>query len=281
MTTAVELAAPAQVHLIERRERVFLLLAGIFICSMTLLNVVGITRFVELGPMSLAVGVLPYPLTFLCTDLVSELYGRERANFLVTVGLVLNGLILLVLFLGDNMPAATTAPSWQTLALAKDVTLPTGTVVAGSVDLFHLIYACTSGAMAASMVAYVAAQYADVRLFHFWRRVTKGRHLWVRNNFSTLISQGIDSLTVVSFTFGIAFLHGRIGLQGFLMLLGSNYLFKMLAALADTLPFYASVLWLRRYLDLADDEVHLASTPAVPGAGAAVPVAVPITSDNP
>ena len=75
----------------ERRERVFLVLAGFFLCAMTLLNVIGITRFIQLGPMQLAVGVLAYPLTFLCTDLISELYGRARANFMVTVGLVLNG----------------------------------------------------------------------------------------------------------------------------------------------------------------------------------------------
>ena len=58
-------------QLIEKRERVFLVLAGLFLCAMTMLNIIGITRFVQLGPMALAVGVLPYPLTFLCTDLIS------------------------------------------------------------------------------------------------------------------------------------------------------------------------------------------------------------------
>ena len=78
----------------ERRERTFLVLAGIFLSAMTLLNVVGITRFIQFGPLALAVGVLPYPLTFLCTDLISELYGKARANFLVSVGLGINFLIL-------------------------------------------------------------------------------------------------------------------------------------------------------------------------------------------
>ena len=80
--------------LLERRERVFFCLAALFICAMTLLNVLGITRFIQLGPMQLAIGVLPYPLTFLCTDLICEFYGRARANFVVTVGLVLNFFIL-------------------------------------------------------------------------------------------------------------------------------------------------------------------------------------------
>ena len=83
----------------ERRERVFIILAGIFICSMTLLNVIGITRFIQLGPLALAVGVLPYPLTFLCTDIISELYGKSRANFLVSVGLGLNFFILIILYI--------------------------------------------------------------------------------------------------------------------------------------------------------------------------------------
>ena len=78
------------VLLAQRRERVFLVLAGIFICAMTMLNILGITRFIQLGPMQLAVGVLPYPITFLCTDLICELYGKARDNFMVTLGLGLN-----------------------------------------------------------------------------------------------------------------------------------------------------------------------------------------------
>ena len=94
MSTEVTLSAG---ELTERRERVFLVLAGVFLSAMTLLNVIGITKFIQLGPLALAVGVLPYPLTFLCTYLISELYGKSRANFLVTVGLFINAFILLVI----------------------------------------------------------------------------------------------------------------------------------------------------------------------------------------
>lgn len=238
-----------------RREQVFLLLAGFFLCAMTLLNVIGITRFVELGPLALAVGVLPYPLTFLCTDLVSELYGRRRANFLVTVGLLMNIFIILVLTLANHLPSVSPAamPPWQTLELAQEISLPNGNLISGSVELFHLIYACTAGSVLASMLAYVAAQYCDVYLFHFWKRLTKGRHLWLRNNFSTLISQGVDSVTVVTVTFGAAYLAGAVSLHQVLILMGSNYLFKMLVALFDTIPLYILVHYLRRYLDLEDE----------------------------
>ena len=134
-------------QILERRERVFLVLAGTFLCAMTLLNVIGITRFIQLGPMALAVGVLPYPLTFLCTDLICELYGKARANFLVSVGLGLNFLILGVLLLGNSLPSVPTEsmPPWQILQLAAPVALPNGDIVEQSVGLYQLIYATTSG----------------------------------------------------------------------------------------------------------------------------------------
>lgn len=241
----------------ERRERTFLVLAGIFLCAMTLLNVIGITRFVQLGPMAVAVGVLPYPLTFLCTDLICELYGKARANFLVTVGLGLNIFILLVLMLGNAVPSvsAETMPPWQILQLAAPVALPNGQVIENSVGLYQLIYATTTGAVFASMLAYIAAQYCDVQLFHFWKRVTRGKHLWVRNNFSTLMSQMVDSVVVVSVTFGAAFLRDEMTMQTLLMLVGSNYLFKAVAALLDTGPLYLAVHYLRRYMHLPPGEI--------------------------
>ena len=242
----------------ERRERVFLVLAAIFLGAMTMLNIIGITRFVQLGPMAVAVGVLPYPLTFLCTDLISELYGKRRANFVVWVGLFLNVLVIAVQWLGHILPAvdAATQPPWQTLALASAVALPNGALLEGQVELFTLIYACTSGAVVASMLAYLVAQFVDVYLFHFWKRVTGGKHLWLRNNGSTLISQMVDSLVVIGITFGAAFLRGEQTFQTLMILIGSNYLFKMIAALLDTAPLYVCVHYLGRYLRLEPGTEH-------------------------
>ena len=239
-------------QLAERRERVFLILAAVFLASVTLLNVIGITRFIQLGPMSLAVGVLPYPITFLCTDLICELYGKRRANFLVTLGLCLNFFVLGVLYLGQAIPAVepSAMPPWQVLKLAEPVGLPDGSTAAGSVEMFDLMYSLTSGAVFASMVAYTAAQYCDVKLFHFWKRLTKGKHLWLRNNFSTLLSQAVDSFMVISVTFGALYLSGGISTQQMLVLMASGYVFKMSVALVDTIPFYILTYKLRRYLQL-------------------------------
>jgi uncharacterized PurR-regulated membrane protein YhhQ (DUF165 family) len=248
--------APISEELRERRELVFLILAGFFICSMTLLNVIGITRFVQLGPMQLAIGVLPYPLTFLCTDLVCELYGKRRANRMVSVGLLLNFFILAVLYIGQLIPAVglESRPPWQDISLAADVGLPDGTTASGSVELFALIYATTSGAVFASMLAYVAAQYIDVRLFHFWKRITKGKHLWVRNNFSTIMSQLVDSFAVIAVTFGAAFLRGDMALGLLMLLMFNNYLFKFFAAVIDTPLIYLCVWKLKPYLGIEEEE---------------------------
>ena len=244
-------------ELTERRERVFMILAGFFICSMTLLNVVGITRFIQLGPMALAVGVLPYPLTFLCTDLISELYGRARANFLVAIGFVLNFFILACMYVGNLMPAVPLEkqPPWQVIQLSENISLLNGDIVSGSIELFGLVYACTSGAVFASMMAYIAAQFCDVQIFHFLKRLTHGKHLWLRNNCSTLISQLVDSVMVISVTFGAVFLAGNMSLETLMILMGSNYLFKMASALLDTAPFYALTHVLKKYLQLKNDEL--------------------------
>ena len=105
-------------HLHARRERVFLVLAGLFLGSMTMLNILGISRFIHIFSFdytladgktlpitfALAVGVLPYPVTFLCTDFVSEFYGRRRANWMVMVGLMLNVWVVFILWLGGVLP---------------------------------------------------------------------------------------------------------------------------------------------------------------------------------
>ena len=236
----------------ERRERVFLLLAGFFLCAMTLLNVIGITRFVQLGTLQLAVGVLAYPLTFFCTDIISELYGKARANFVVTVGLVLNAFIFVIMYLANSLPAVppNLQPSWQTIELANEITLADNSRMIGSVELFNIIYACTTGAILASMLAYIAAQYIDVFLFHWLKKLTAGKHMWIRNNCSTLTSQAVDSIMVISITFGASVIAGDMTVKVVLSLMLSNYLFKMLAALIDTPFIYLAVNRLRPYLRL-------------------------------
>ncbi|KKZ10797.1 MAG: transporter, partial [Candidatus Synechococcus spongiarum 142] len=100
---------PSLHQLHARREFAFLVLSGLFLGSMGLLNILGLSRFINLGqigpfPIVVAVGVLPYPVTFLCTDIISEIWGERRASQLVWVGLLVNIWILLIVWLGGVLP---------------------------------------------------------------------------------------------------------------------------------------------------------------------------------
>ena len=253
----------ASLHPIEasalhaRRERVFLVLAGLFLGSMTMLNILGVSRFIDLSfevfgvmiPMPLAIGVLPYPITFLCTDFMSELYGRDRATHVVWVGLLLNLWVLTFLWLGGVLPPA--AP----------LDPATGLPPTDAYDFaFYRIRLLTMGAVAASMIAYLCAQLCDVYLFHFWKRLTGGRHLWLRNNGSTLVSQFVDTFAVISITHFWARalpIDPDIALWPQLWIfIGAGYVFKVTVAMVDTLPFYLGVRWLSRYLEIDPQAEH-------------------------
>lgn len=244
-----------------RRERVFLVLAGLFLGTLAMLNILGITRFIKLYELvtdggttlvfAVAVGVLPYPMTFLCTDFISEFYGRKRANFVVFVGLLLNLWVVAMLWLGGALPGFE-AVDPASGAIARDA--------AGRLPVFFEVQALTFGAVTASMLAYMAAQLCDVYLFHFWKRVTRGRHLWLRNNGSTMVSQMVDTVAVILITHYYA--HALpvdpaqpIGRQ-LMLFIATGYAFKFVAAALDTVPFYLGVRWLAGYLQLDPIREH-------------------------
>ena len=234
-----------------RRERVFLVLVGIFLGSLTMLNILGISRFIDMSfelfgtkiPFVLAVGVLPYPITFLCTDFISEFYGRARANAVVWMGVALNFWVFLILWLGAELPG------YEKLDPATGEILRDA---AGRLPVFFEIKELAIGAIAASMFAYLAAQFCDVYVFHFWKRVTGGKHLWLRNNGSTVVSQLIDSTAVILITHyyanALPIDETKPVVDQLLVFIASGYVFKFTAALIDTGPFYLGCRWLSRYL---------------------------------
>lgn len=236
-----------------RRQRVFLVLSGIFLGTLSLLNILGISRFIDLSfsigsvtiPMAVAVGVLPYPVTFICTDLISELYGRKRASDMVWVGMLLNLWVLFLLWIGGAVPGFEPLDP-NTGEIALDA--------AGRMPVFFEITTLAQAAMFASMVAYLVAQYCDVRLFHFWKWLTKGKHLWLRNNASTLVSQMVDTTAVILVTHyvanGLPINPNETLWPQLLTFIVSGYVFKMIVALVDTGPIYLLVARLRPYLGI-------------------------------
>ena len=115
---------------------------------------------------------------------------------------------------------------------------------------FQRVFGVQWMAVTASMVAYLGAQYLDIRLFHFWKRLTHGKHLWLRNNASTITSQVVDTALVNSLLAAL----GTPGVtwERFPVLFMNGVLFKWTMALLDTPVFYAAVFYLRRCFDLKD-----------------------------
>jgi len=238
-------------HIKRRREVVFIILSGFFLGTLAVLNILGISRQIDLSftfmgihiPFIVFVGVLPYPITFLCTDFISELYGKKRANTVVWVGLLLNIWVIFIMWLGGALP-----PQPEIL----DNGLP---AVDDPARVFFQIRKWTVSATLASMIAYLTAQFVDVHIFHAIKKLSKGKMLWLRNNGSTLTSQMVDSIAVITVTYftarnAIQITPGETVLHGIIILILSNYVFKMVSALLDTIPFYIGTKLLANYLQV-------------------------------
>lgn len=217
-----------------------MILAALFIASLVASNLIFkkffYWDFFGLYTFEISVGILPYPLTFLITDTISEIYGKKKANQVVTVGIFASLFSLLIILVSNQVPATETSP-------VKD-------------DMFNQVFGSTGIAVSASMIAYLLAQYIDISIYHFWKKMTKGRYLWLRNNFSTFGSQFMDTLVVV----GLLCSFGAIPWDKFGTLLLSGFLFKVIIAILDTPFLYLIVYGFRKHFNLkVNDEIDLHS----------------------
>ena len=211
------------------KDQFYLVLSGIFIASLVTCNLIA-NKFVsvDLGfkVFIVSAGILPYPLTFLVTDLISELYGQKKANLVVFSGFIASLFVLLFLWLGSQFSAI---PG----SVVDDVT-------------YNSVFQNAWRLIAASMVAYLFAQFVDVRIFHFWKRLTNGKHLWLRNNGSTVASQLIDTTLVICILFVGVWESDQI-----YSAILDGWLFKMLMALIDTPIIYGVIHLLKGKIDIA------------------------------
>ncbi|OEK09152.1 hypothetical protein A8C32_10490 [Flavivirga aquatica] len=220
-------------------QRIYMLLGALFITSLVVSNLI-FQKFFYWYPFDIeifgsklfeiSVGILPYPITFLITDLISEIYGKKRANEVVIAGIFASLFSLLIIYASNTVSATTWSPVDN--------------------NMFSTVFGNTVLAVFASMMAYLFAQFVDIQIYHFWKRLTKGKHLWLRNNFSTFLSQFVDTFTVV----GLLCLFDIIAWDKFLGLLISGFLFKVLIALIDTPFLYLGVYLFRKRFKLKINE---------------------------
>tara|TARA_Y100001970_G_scaffold293917_1_gene444588 strand:+ start:3746 stop:4711 length:966 start_codon:yes stop_codon:yes gene_type:complete len=312
--------------------KLYIILTGIFVASLVTCNLIA-NKFVtiDLGfkVFVLSAGVLPYPITFLITDILSEIYGKKLTNMVVISGFVASLFVLLFLWLGaqpnsinmatiknlknpdefakslvENGAAQSLFYNGENTELSElsvqdnsitfrvvnyntyfdqksnqdisintfpqvksiletvsssiepennDINIDMGTGINNK--MYDTVFQNAWRVIAASMIAYLSAQFLDVRLFHFWKNLTKGRHLWLRNNASTIASQLVDTTLVVLVLFAGIWPMGNI-LQAII----DGWIFKMLCAFIDTPIFYGITAFLRNKFKLNPaEEVDLFS----------------------
>ena len=173
-----------------------------------------------------SVGLLAYPVTFLVTDIISEIYGQKKANQVIAAGLIASLFMVLMVSIVNLAPSA----EFGTGSILAENPAKNGKVE----DIFSIVFGLSGAAVFASMMAYLIAQYVDVRVFHFWKRLTNGRHLWLRNNASTMFSQLIDTMTVIL----LLCFFNVIPWPSFWMMVANGFLFKVFFAAFDTPIIY-------------------------------------------
>ncbi len=224
-------------------QKLYFFLSSIFITALVVSNLI-FQKFFSWYPFNfevfgiklfeLSVGVLPYPITFLITDIISEIFGKRKANQVVIMGILASIFSIGLLLLGDVLPASSSSP-------IDDKT-------------FNLVFSASPLAVLASMSAYLIAQFLDIRIYHFWKQLTQGKYLWLRNNFSTFSSQIIDSTTVIA----LLCIFDILAWDLFLGLVLSSIAFKIVVAVIDTPLLYLLVGLIRKKFNLGlNDEINI------------------------
>ncbi|MFH1053273.1 MAG: queuosine precursor transporter [Candidatus Woesearchaeota archaeon] len=198
------------------------LLLGLFVGSLILANVLG-TKITTLFGVRVSVGIFFIPVLFLVTDIICAVHGKKKAKAFVYIALFVMIITLVMTYLSIILPPNAT---W------------------GNQESFAIIFNSSLRISFASIIAFIFSQFHDVWAFHYWKKLTKGKYLWLRNNASTIVSQLIDT-TIFMF---IAFYNINPGFDaGFIISLIIPYwLLKIGFALADTPFVYLGTMWLRK-----------------------------------
>ncbi|MBN1433496.1 queuosine precursor transporter [Candidatus Fermentibacterales bacterium] len=208
-------------RLLGRDGLILLIAANVILCNLQVM------KLTTLFGVTVTLGNILYGSIFFATDMLSEIYGKRQARRGVMIGFV-----ALLMFTGVTQIALLFSVAPDPWAEAIQSAMST---------LFGLVPRIAL----ASVVAYLVSQFHDVWAFHYWKARTRGRHLWLRNNFSTAVSQLIDTAIFCTVAF-----YGVVGTQPFIEILISTYVMKLAVAMMDT-PF----MYLGRRIALARGEL--------------------------
>ena len=219
----------------SKTEKAYSLFMVIFITMIVLTNIIGVKLF-EINSVTLTTGIITYPLTFLVTDIVCEVFGKKRASLMVLLGFFASILSLVFINLAVMLPGSEV---WINNSLGYNS-------IQDMQNAYESVFTLPGFLISASMLAYLVAQLIDVRIFHYLKKVTNEEKLWLRNNLSTIFSQLIDTIIVNSI-----FLYFGLNLDWDIIfkIIIASYLFKVLIAILDTPLVYIGVYYTKKYIN--------------------------------
>ncbi|HOJ59762.1 MAG TPA: queuosine precursor transporter [bacterium] len=209
---------------LSKRDLVFIILGGLFITNAILGELIG-GKLIQAGPFTMSIGVIPWPVVFLTTDLINEYYGKKGVRLLTLLTAALIIYAFVVLFLAMLVPAAPFSPVTN--------------------DAFRMVFSQSLWIIAGSLTAFLVSQFVDVFVFWIFRGWTGGRQLWLRATGSTAVSQCIDSFVITAIAFWVP---GKLTTAQFLSLAAINYSYKFMIAVALTPLIYLFHALIDRFL---------------------------------
>jgi uncharacterized integral membrane protein (TIGR00697 family) len=210
----------------SKKDTVFVILAGIFITNAVVAELIG-GKLIQIGPFVMSIGILPWPVVFLTTDLINEYFGEKGVKRLSILTACLIAYAFIILLLGIVIPAA------KGISPVND-------------EQFKAVFGQSMWIIVGSIIAFLVSQLIDVSVFWYFRNKTGDKKIWLRTTGSTVISQLFDSFIVL----GVAFwLPGKINFETFIGSALTGYTFKLSIAILLTPLIYWGHRIIKNYLD--------------------------------
>lgn len=208
----------------NKKDTVYVVLAGIFITNALVAELIG-GKLIDVGSAVMSIGILPWPVVFVTTDLINEYFGEKGVKKL---SLITAGLIAYTFFV-----------------LFFAIKIPSSGISSVTSDQFKAVFGQSQLIIIGSIVAFLASQLIDVTIFHFVKKRTGNKMIWLRSTGSTIISQLFDSFIVL----GIAFwLPGVMDFKTFLISGFTGYTVKLVIAILMTPMIYLGHFLIQKYI---------------------------------
>ncbi|HEV7232450.1 MAG TPA: queuosine precursor transporter [Bacteroidia bacterium] len=217
----------------SKKGTVYIVLAGLFITNAVTAELIG-SKIVQFGPFILSIGIIPWPVVFITTDIINEFYGRSGVRKLSIITAALIAYAFVILFFAIRVPSA-----------------PYPSVSTVSDNQFSAVFGQGMLIIVGSLVAFLVSQFVDVFIFWALRDKTGGKMMWLRSTGSTVISQLVDTFIVGAIAF---WLPGKWTTKIYIEASLTGYTFKLVIAVLLTPLIYLAHRWIDKYL--GDEAAH-------------------------